>query len=132
MQRGSLQFEIHPSSGTPIYRQLMDQVQALISSSRLVSGELLPSVRQVAGDLEVNMMTVSKAYAKLEADGILQRVRGKGMRVAEPATATASLSQRKKELKPLIELIVTRGIQLGLTDEQILAVTKSVLKERRS
>jgi DNA-binding transcriptional regulator YhcF (GntR family) len=54
------------------------------------------------------------------------------MRVAEPATATASLGQRKKELKPLIEPMVTRGIQLGLTDEQILAVTKSVLKERRS
>ena len=67
----SLEFEIHPSSGVPIYRQIMDQVRALVASGRLQAGDMLPSIRQLAGDLEVNMMTVSKAYARLEADGVL-------------------------------------------------------------
>ncbi len=85
MPRSSLQFEIQPSSGVPIYRQLMDQVRALAASGRLPAGELLPSIRQLATDLEVNMMTVSKAYARLEAEGVLERVRGTGMRISPQA-----------------------------------------------
>ena len=76
-----LQFEIHPSSGVPIYRQIMDQVRAQTASGRLKPGDLLPSVRQMAVDLAVNMMTVSKAYARLEIEGVLERDRGTGMRV---------------------------------------------------
>ena len=67
MQKPSLTFAVHPSSGVPIYRQLMDQVQALVAGGKLVAGDTIPSVRQMAADLGVNMMTVSKAYAKLEA-----------------------------------------------------------------
>jgi GntR family transcriptional regulator len=125
-----LSFQIHPSSGVPIYRQIMDQVRALITSSRLKPGDLLPSVRQMAVDLEVNMMTVSKAYARLEAEGTLERDRGTGMRVREQAT-TARVSDRQKELREFAEHVVTRGLQLGLTDEQIVAVVKMILKDRR-
>ena len=131
MQDSSVQFEIHPSSGVPIYRQIMDQVQAMIGSGRLASGDLLPSVRQLGADLEVNMMTVSKAYARLEADGILERVRGKGMRVKQRESG-GRVKDRQQELKPLVDPMITRAQQLGLTDEQIIAVVKSVLRERRS
>ena len=98
----SLQFEIQPSSGVPIYRQLMDQVRALAASGRLATGELLPSIRQLATDLEVNMMTVSKAYARLEAEGVLERVRGTGMRIS-PAAGGGSTAERQRELAPLAE-----------------------------
>ncbi len=60
MQRPSVTFSVHPSSGVPIYRQLMDQVQALVAGGKLVVGDTIPSVRQMAADLGVNMMTVSK------------------------------------------------------------------------
>jgi len=131
MQDSSVQFEIHPSSGVPIYRQIMDQVQAMIGSGRLAFSDLLPSVRQLGADLEVNMMTVSKAYARLEADGILERVRGKGMRVKQ-RECSGRVKDRQQELKPLVDPMVTRAQQLGLTDEQMIAVVKSVLRERRS
>ncbi len=131
MQYGSVPFEIHPSSGVPIYRQIMDQVQAMIGSGRLAPGDLLPSVRQLGADLEVNMMTVSKAYARLDADGVLERVRGKGMRVKE-RESSVRVKDRQQELKPLVDPMVTRAQQLGLTDEQMIAVVKSVLRERRS
>ncbi len=62
--------------GVPIYRQIMDQVRALIASGRLEAGDQVASVRQMAADLEVNIMTVSKAWAKLEAEGLLERGRG--------------------------------------------------------
>ena len=85
----------------------------------------------MASDLQINMMTVSKAYGRLEADKILQRVRGKGMIVASQ-TPSGTVQERRAELRPQAESLVTRGHQLGLTNEQIVAVVKSILKERRS
>ena len=130
MTRPPVNFQIHPSSGVPIYRQIIDQVLALVTSGRLKPGDLLPSVRQMAVDLEVNMMTVSKAYARLEIEGVLERDRGTGMRVRQQAT-TARVADRQKELREVAEQVVTRGLQLGLSDEQILAVVKMLLQDRR-
>lgn len=126
-----LRFEIHPSSGVPIFRQIMDQVRAQIASGRLKPGDKVPSVRQMAVDLAVNMMTVSKAYSRLEAEGVLERDRGMGMRVRALGSVSARVADRQRELRELVEHVVTRGLQLGLTDEQIIAVVQTVLKERR-
>lgn len=121
-------FVIAPSSGVPIYRQIFDQVRILISSGRWTQGTMLPSVRQMAVELEVNMMTVSKAYSRLEADGIVERVRGVGMQVNAPVVF-GTVAERKAELKPLAEAFAARGRQLGLTAEQIQAVIQPLLKE---
>ncbi|MDP1797654.1 MAG: GntR family transcriptional regulator [Planctomycetaceae bacterium] len=129
MSSPAIQFEIHPSSGVPIYRQLMDQLRALIASGRLQPGDLVPSVRQLGDSLAVNMMTVSKAYAKLEAEGVLERDRGVGMRV-KATSATGTVAARQKELAPFAEQLVTRGWQLQLTNEQVLAVVNAALKKR--
>ena len=136
MQPTSLEFAVQPTSGVPIYRQLMDQIRALVASGRLKPGDRLPSVRQMAADLQVNMMTVSKAYAKLESDGVLERERGLGMRVPDTASgdggaSKTSVGERQQELRPFAEELATRAWQLKLTDEQALAVVKSVLKERK-
>jgi len=74
-------FRIFPSSGVPIYRQIMDQIGRLLASGHLCPGDRLPSVRVLASSLEVNPMTVSKAYSTLEAEGVLERVRGLGMQI---------------------------------------------------
>lgn len=129
MEPSAVVFQIHPSSGVPIYRQLMDQVTALVASGRLRPGDLLPSVRQLAEALEVNLMTVSKAYARLEAEGLVERDRGIGMRV-KAQVPVASVPARQQELRPFAEQLVTRGWQLQLSDEQILAVVTSLLKDR--
>ena len=75
MSRSDPIFVVHPSSGVPIYRQLIDQVEALVAGGQLQPGDTVPSVRQVAAALGINMMTVSKAWSRLEADGLLQRDR---------------------------------------------------------
>jgi len=126
----SFQFAVNPSSGVPIYRQLMDQVRAMIASGQLVAGDLLPSVRQTADELSINMMTVSKAWSRLESEGLLERERGTGMRVAPPL-ASGTVRERKLDLTPLADPLVTRGQQLGLTDEQILDVVRSVLRGKK-
>jgi len=126
MQNSSWSFEVHPQSGVPIFRQLVEQVRRLILSGKLGAGELLPSVRQLASDLQINMMTVSKAYSLLEAEGIVERVRGTGMRVVELKPTT--VAQRQAELRPSVEDLVTRARQLNLTDEQLQSLLKAVLK----
>lgn len=124
------QFHVNPSSGLPIYRQIMDQVRSLISSGRLPSGSMLPSTRELAAVLEVNMMTISKAYSKLEADEVVERVRGKGMRVADRKPAS-SLTARKKEVTELLEPLLKHAQQLGLTDQQIQTIVQRILKGKR-
>ena len=70
-------FIVNPQSGTPIYRQLVEQVRRLILSGQLAPGTALPSVRELALEHAVNPMTISKAYAILESEGLLVRNRGK-------------------------------------------------------
>ena len=120
-------FQVSPSSGVPIFRQLIDQVHALIAAEKLVPGDMLPSIREVAKELEVNMMTVSKAYSRLELDGVTERVRGRGMRIREPKVST-SLADRKSEFQQQVEPAIHRGRQLGLSDDQIQAVVNKILR----
>ena len=122
------QFEVQPSSGVPIYRQIIDQVVAMVVGSRLAEGDMLPSVREMAAALGVNPMTISKAYARLEADGVVQRVRGRGMMIRQPS-AQGTKAQRLEELRPAIQAAVVRGRQLGLTDSQIVDLVRQILQE---
>jgi len=124
-----LLFQIHPSSGVPIYRQLIDQVRTLIAAGRLVPDEMLPSVRQLAEELQINHMTVSKAYSLLQRDGVLERVRGQGMRVAAPTGSQPSVRQRQQSLRPLLKQLVAEAWQLGLTQDQVLAALTPLLKD---
>ena len=128
MRNGPSPFDVQPSSGTPIYRQIIDQVHALLAGGRLRPGELLPSVRQVASASDVNPMTVSKAYSKLEADGVVERVRGQGMRVRQPVAA-GSLAERQAQFRALAEPALHRAHQLGLTEVQIRKVLDALLQD---
>ncbi len=125
------QFNVTPSSGVPIFRQIIDQVVALIAAGTLRGGEMLPSTREMARELEVNMMTVSKAYSRLESQGIAQRIRGRGMQVCATPNQ-GSLADRKSEFVSQVEPALHRGRQLGLTDAQILSVVKKLLGEQKS
>ena len=71
----------------PIYRQIIDQVRRLVMGGRILAGQALPSVREIADVHGINPMTVSRAYSQLEAEGLLVRQRGKGMFVAVQSAA---------------------------------------------
>ncbi|MFK7778571.1 MAG: GntR family transcriptional regulator [Gimesia sp.] len=125
------QFEVHPSSGVPIYLQIIEQINAMIAGGNLSVGDMLPSVRQMATELGVNPMTISKAYSKLEAEEVVARVRGKGMQVLKSAHS-GTPKERMQELKPLMDQAIVRGRQLGLSDEQIQTVVNQLLREYQS
>ena len=124
-------FVVHPSSGVPIYRQLIDQVEALAAGGWLRPGDPVPSVRQLAAVLGINPMTVSKAWSRLEAEGVLARDRGRGMVVAVPRERDGGgIAERKAQVRPLVDQAVVRGLQLGLTPAQLLALVKSSIEEK--
>lgn len=119
MQHTSLLLQLSPSSGEPIYRQLMEQIKRMIASGQLKRGEYLPSVRQLATELEVNPMTISKAYGFLESQGEVTRVRGKGMMIAE-LVHQKSVNNRLELLTPLLENLVQQCKQLNIDKQQAI------------
>jgi GntR family transcriptional regulator len=122
-------FTLNPASGIPIYRQLMEQVRRMVSSNQLKPGDALPSVRELALLHAVNPMTISKAYSMLEAEGLLDRQRGKAMTIAFQQQAKESKSARLQHLQPAIDQLVMAARQLELgTDEVIKAVRQSMEK----
>lgn len=121
-------FEINPNSGVPIYRQIVDQVHAMIAGGLLREGDLLPSVRHVATAAAVNPMTVSKAYSRLETEGIVRRVRGTGMQILAPSQ-NGSLNERKQQFRVTLEPAIHRARQLGLDAHQIREVLSNLLQD---
>ncbi|HMA11963.1 MAG TPA: GntR family transcriptional regulator [Steroidobacteraceae bacterium] len=115
-------FILDPHSGIPIYRQLQEQVRRLVASGQLKAGAELPSVRDLALAHAVNPMTVSKAYSLLEAEGLLQRNRGRPMTVAARRRAVESPERRMKQIEPQAEALLLSARQLELTRSDIDAL----------
>src|SRR5215469_11607761 len=105
-------FTLQPTSGVPIYRQLIDQVRRMVASGQLTPGMELPSVREVAAEYTVNPTTISKAYSLLESEGLLQRHRGKPMTIAAPRRNQNSLAQRLRQVEAQVESLVLAARQL--------------------
>lgn len=124
----SFRFLLSPNSGAPLYRQLIDQLRVEVFSGRLAPGAMLPSVRQVAQDLGINPMTVSKAYSRLQEEGVLERVPGTGMRVPENEDR-ARRRRLRERLLPLLERAVDEAGKAGLTRSELLSVFEPLLEE---
>ena len=110
-------FILKPHSGVPIYRQLLDQIRRMAASGHLPPGTELPSIRDLALKHAINPMTVSKVYTLLEAEGVLERHRGKPMTVAAPKRAQSPVAKRLEQLEPHVEHVALAARQLELTEK---------------
>jgi GntR family transcriptional regulator len=119
---------IQPGAPEPIYRQIGAQLRRLIASGQLVSGEALPSVRDVAVYHAINPMTVSRAYCQLEAEGLLIRLRGKGMAVADSAQAPLSPERRLERLQPQLLELARQARELNLSSRLVVQRLKSLME----
>ncbi len=123
-------FSLNPQSGTPIYRQIIEQVRWMVASDQLKPGDELPSVRDVAVRHAVNAMTISKAYSLLEAEGILLRQRGRPMTVSPAFGGRESKAARLARLQKLIDPIVTAAEQLQLNTSDVVAAVRKAMEKR--
>ena len=105
----------------PIYRQIRDRVLAAILDGSLKEGEPLPSVRQVALELQVNPLTVSRAYQELADEGLVERLRGLGMFVIEGARDQLGARERETFLSTEWPQVVARIRRLSLDPAALLA-----------
>lgn len=122
-------FRLNPQSGTPIYRQLMDQIRWMAASNQLKPGDELPSVRELAVRHAVNAMTISKAYSLLEAEGVLTRQRGKPMTVAAASGGKESKAKRLARLQELIVPLATAANQLRLDIDDVVDAVADALEK---
>ena len=113
----------------PIYEQLMEQIKSDIIQSELKEGEALPSVRTLAGELRISALTVKKAYDKLEEEGFVTTVHGKGTYVSASDKQLA-LEARKKAIEDDFDKVIDRAISMGMSKEEISEVVKLISDEK--
>lgn len=123
--------EIDHHSGVPIYRQVMDQIRRQIVAGQLPESEQLVPVRELAEQLKVNPMTVSKAYALLELEGLLERRRGVGLFVAKIRKDQKSRT-RTQLLEQILTRAVTTAVQFEISEQQVHELTSRLFHKYAS
>jgi len=119
---------VDPSSGVPVYRQLMEQVKLLVAGGRLRPGDELPSTRALSVELGINPMTISKAYNSLEKDGVVERRPGRPL-VVRPLDAGELWERRREQLRAALAPAVTTARQLEIDDREAVSLFESLLEE---
>ncbi len=118
---------VDPSSGVPVFRQVMDQVRFHIASGLLKAGDELPPTRTLSAELGVNPMTISKAYNLLERDGVLERRPGRPLVVAQIDPADLEL-EKLDQLRSHLSGAVRAAQQLSLKPGEAVKVFRQMLE----
>jgi GntR family transcriptional regulator len=109
-------FRLTPSSGVPVYLQLIGQVKHAVETGALRPGDQLPTIRRLAEDLVVNPNTVVRAYRDLQHEGVIELRHGSGAYVSELRTASTRVTRRDRAM---VESAVERLAAAGLTEDEI-------------
>ena len=119
---------IRNNSGQPIYDQISGQIKAQILSGALSPGDALPSIRGLAKDLKISVITTKRAYDELEAQGLINTVAGKGCFVAEK-NLDMIREQKLKELEDHLDAAVELAAQCGVSAPELMEMLRILLKE---
>lgn len=120
-QMNAFQFRLDNASGIPVYRQIIDRITGAIASGSLTPGTQLPTVRQVAVDLQINPNTVVRAYRELEIRGIIQTQQGVGTFISQQRVERDDI-ERRARLERLASDVAARAGSEGFTLAELLAV----------
>jgi GntR family transcriptional regulator len=130
-RRTTFRFRLDAQSGVPIYRQIIDQVRAGIASGSLRPGDQLPTVRQLAVDLEINPNTVVRAYRELELGGLLESNQGTGTFVRAPQIEGGK-QERARQLLLIVHDCVARAGAAGFTIHDIIEQLRQMAQQTAS
>jgi GntR family transcriptional regulator len=120
-------FHIDPHNGLAIYDQIVRQVKFAVAGGVLRSGEMIPSVRELARDLAINPNTIARAYRQLQDDQVLEPVRGTGLEVATGA-AHRCRQERLSLIRARVRQVLSEARQSGLEADDILKLVETELK----
>jgi len=117
-------FHINPSSGVPVYLQLMQLVRHAVETGALHPGDQLPAIRKLAGELVINPNTVVRAYRELEHEKIIELRQGSGAFISESVSGqTGDMRKGRK----IVQSAVERLKALGLNEEQMRRLVENEL-----
>jgi GntR family transcriptional regulator len=120
---------LNPTSGTPLYVQLVERLKHSIATGAIKAGEQLPSVRKMAEDLVINPNTVVRAYRDLESEGLVELRHGSGVFVCESVAGRATVM---KKAEPIVRAALDRLESLDLTEDEIRRLLENDLALRRA
>ncbi|MEH7461015.1 GntR family transcriptional regulator [Bacillus thuringiensis] len=121
--------KIEFSPNIPIYIQVMEFIKKEIVTGHLASGSKIPSVRELAGELQVNPNTIQRTFQELEREGIVETRRGMGRYVATEGEKIMEL--RKDMAKELLHAFINGMNNLGFSEEEMLSILHSSLEEKK-
>lgn len=119
---------LNNSSMIPVYEQLVDRIKREIILGNLKEGECLPSVRVFSNELKISALTVKKAYDKLEEEGFVVTVHGKGTYVAA-ADRSSALEARRKAVEEEFSRAVSKARSVGLNNDEIRDIVEIFLED---
>ena len=123
-------FHIDPHNGLAVYDQVVRQVKFAVARGAIRTGELVPSVRELARDLAINPNTVARAYRQLQDDGVLQTIRGTGLAVAQGAPRQCR-ADRLRLVRQRVRHVLAEARQSGLDDKEIQQLIGNQLHGRQ-
>lgn len=125
-------FRLHldPKSGVPFYRQIVEGVLLGVGDGRLGHGDRLPTSRQVAVDLSVNLNTVVKAYRELEIRGVVTTQQGVGTFVSDRKPEVGQV-ERARRLDGLVQEFLARAAGLGFAPDEVLGALSDRTEARK-
>ena len=129
MERIPHPLTLDTASGLPIYRQIVDWVKVRVAGGHLDPGEQLPTVRQMAVDLNVNYNTVARAYLELEHLGQVHTLRGKGTFIADREVPEDELVRSAKR-RELVTEFVSKAAEFGFSLEELQAELAERVSEK--
>jgi len=121
---------IDPHDATPIYAQLERGLRAAIASGRLRPGDQLPTVRQLAVDLQINANTVARVYAELERAGVIETRRGVGSFISATPAQAHPPREHDRRLRAFITRILADADRSGFTIDDLIAALRAYRPER--
>lgn len=119
---------IRNTTNQPIYEQISSQIKAQIIAGKLSPGEALPSIRALAKDLKISVITTKRAYDELEADGFLYTVAGKGCFVAEKNLDLVR-EQQQRELEDHLRAAAALARSCGVSREELSEMLRIFTEE---
>lgn len=127
-KRGQLEIVISNSGSVPIYEQIEAQIKDAIMTGELVAGEHLPSIRSLANDLRVSVITTKRAYSDLEELGFVATVQGKGTFVAS-GNQDLLREERIRQVEESLERAIADARPLGLTADDLHEMLDLLLED---
>ena len=123
-----MQLYIDNRSGAPIYDQIYSQIKDAILSGQVAEGEALPSIRALAKDLRISVITTKRAYDELEKEGFIYTIAAKGCFVA-PKNVELLREETLKNIENHIDQIVRLSQSVGLSEQEILDMVRFAMED---